>query len=216
MGENNSPADKVITSWRITGLALITISAGFYLYVQGSHVGASGIISDKATKYVAAVYGLLVLIPLSAYFYSYTYHAIKFIEGMESTLNFPLLHELHLSKDNSLVIKAKTVSLIVIFVVPMFSIVHCYKKSLDATVYLNESCVENVCKEVWSNNVKGSLTKFSGFCEIFTDGNRYRLDGQITYFPGWQPWLELILIIWVFKLWGRTLYVLFSSPRSNA
>lgn len=214
MGENDSTIDKAIMSWRMTGLTLISFSIGFYMYVQGSHVGTHGIISDKATSYVAAVYGLLVLIPLSAFFYSYTYHIINLIDGKEPTLNFPLLHELHLSKDNSLVKKARTISLIMIFIVPIFSIVHCYKKSLDGTVYINEGCVNNVCKEVWSNGAKDSLTRFSGFSEIFTNGNRYRLDGQITYFPGWQPWLEMFLIIWVFLLWGRVLNCLFSKTKN--
>ena len=216
MSEDKSPADKAITSWRITGLALISISVGFYLYVQGAHVSASGFINEKTTTYSAAVYGLLVLIPLSAYYYAYTYHVVKFISNKDPKLVFPLLHELHLPKNSSFVKKARIISMIIFFAVPMFSLVHCYKKSLGATIYINESCANNVCSEIWSSNAIESLTKFSEFSEIFTDGNKYRLDGQITYFPGWQPWIELVLLAWVFLLWAKALYVFIKMPNGKA
>ncbi len=209
MKENEEQVIKAIKSWRLVCLTTVTLAVGFYLYVQGSHIGIPGTISDKTTRYTAAVYGQLVLIPLCAFFYSYTFHIAKLFSKKGRLLRIPLLYELHLPDGNSLMKKASITSLLVIFIVPMFSLGHCYKKSLHGTVYINDACKDNVCKEVWSSDAKGALTKFSKFSEIFSDGNRYRFDGQISYFPGWQPWLSLILIIWVFFLWGKAIKLLF-------
>lgn len=206
--EKNNLVDSAINSWRIICIATITLAVGFYLYVQGAHVGALGTISKETTKHSAAVYGVLVLIPLCAFFYSYTYQIIKLHDQKKRLLRIPLIYELHLSNDNSLIKKARIITFIVILIVPMFSLGHCVKKSLQGTIYLNENCIDNRCTEMWSSGLPEALTKFSSFMEIFTDGNKYRFDGQITYFPGWQPWFFLFLSIWVTFLWGRVLNAL--------
>ena len=205
---NEDPVAKANKAWKIIGITTLTVAVGFYLYVQGSHYGILSSINKKTSPYAASVYGQLVLIPLCAFLYSYTFHIINVNFSHKRLLRIPSLYELHLPKNNSLAKKARVTTILLIFVIPLFSLGHCYQKSLKATIYLNESCENNKCKTTWSAGVKESLTKFSNFSEIFNDGNKYRFDGQITYFPGWQPWITLIFIIGVVRLWYRALSAL--------
>ncbi|KGJ95876.1 hypothetical protein GAB14E_1788 [Colwellia psychrerythraea] len=208
MDTNDDPIVKANKAWKIIGITTLTIAVGFYLYVQGSHYGTLTSLSKKTSPYAASVYGQLVLIPLCAFFYAYTFHILNLNYHKKRLLRIPSLYELHLPSDNSLMKKARIMTALLIFIVPLFSLGHCYQKSLKGTIYLKESCTDNKCTTRWSAGTTESLTKFSKFSEIFNDGNKYRFDGQITYFPGWQPWTALIFIMAVVRLWYRALSVL--------
>ncbi len=204
-------------SWRAVSITVISISAAFYLITQGSHV-EMGPLVEKVSAYSAAVYGLLFLVPLTAFFYAYTYHAVDCEKHKKWYERLPVIIELHLPSGNPLLKKVQISSIVIIFFLPMFTLGHCYLKSLDGRIYIKDSCSQGVCTEEWSSGKYEALapSKFIPFKEIFTNGNGYRYDGQITYFPGWQPALFLVFVLWSFYLWLKTLKrLLFVNPFQN-
>ncbi|ODB95253.1 hypothetical protein A3197_18045 [Candidatus Thiodiazotropha endoloripes] len=198
------------SAWRKTALIVLILSISFFLFVQGSHIDIGNTIITETSVYAASIYAQIVLIPLYVFFYSYTSQLILLNADRPVLKRLPALIELHLPEDNRFGQNIKKLSLILVFLIPLYSLGHCYLKSLDGTVFVYEPCSTSQtgsakCFVGFSSGWKESLTRFSQFTEIFTDGNKYRYDKQITYFPGWQPWLMTLFILGVFWVWIRAL-----------
>lgn len=200
---NDDDIAKLIKSWKVVSAFVVAMSIGFYLFTQGSHATIFNVALEETTSpYSAAVYGLIFLIPLLVFYYSYAAYVSDILNETVWFEKLPLIFDVHLPKKNKLQIRMKKISMVLVIVVPMFSVGHCFLKSIESTIYFNDHCSETGgCKKVFSKGAYESFTKFTPFKEIFINGNGYRLDGQITYFPGWQAWLSLFLVLFVLVRW---------------
>ncbi|WP_144394248.1 hypothetical protein [Pleionea sediminis] len=196
-------------------VTLLVLSVGFYLFTQGSHSSFFGISLDKKTSpYTAAVYGLLFLIPLSIYVYSFSIQIVRLTNDKGWYQKLPPVFETNLPSENTFRRRNQKFSTVLFLALPMITLVHCFSKSLDATIYVNENCnAKSGCSKEYSKGPVENLTMFTDFSEIFTNGNGYRYDQQITYFPGWQPYLTLILLFIVMYVWIKLLTLVIGSRR---
>lgn len=224
---------STVKTWRTITFIVLSISVGFYLFTQGSHVSGGSFISNETSPYTASVYGYVVLSPLLIFYYSYSFYVSTAVSSDIEGVKLPLIFDLNLPSSSGFNTKIYWLSCLIVLLLPISCLVHCYTKSLGANVYYknqydapsnHDVCYKKSsdgsfyykkldCKEknrkkfIDKDKDKDKDKSYQHFKKYINITeifhSNYIYDNQITYFPFWQPWFFLFLISIVIIYWFR-------------
>ncbi len=155
---------------------------------QGGHFLLPGLKSGDIGPRTAAVYGTFFTVPILILSMVLAIAYIKRNIHKSHLARFPVAFGTALNFNDWLAKGYQVFFIVAYLLVPTYAAGHFMRKILNGKVTCQD-CSENlIANTPWEH-----LFTYQSFVEIFTDGNKYRFENEITFFPFWQPWVGMYL-----------------------
>ena len=194
--------------WTIVATAACYFSINIFIITQGGHFLLPGLKLDDINARAAAVYGTWFATPILFLSLLLVIVFIKRHKDKPSLARFPVAFGLEFDFKDWLAKSYQLFFITAFLLVPTYAAGHFIRKTLHGTVTYKEYPSQVIASTPWEH-----LTTYKSFTEIFTDGNRYRFEHEITFFPFWQPWLGLFLAALCISLFAYIVYLLLKKPQ---
>jgi len=189
--------------WTIIATAACYFSINIFIITQGGHFLLPGLKLEDIHPRAAAVYGTWFAVPLIIVTLILIIIFAHRQADQRCLSRFPVAFGPKLDFDDWLARCYQGFFFIAYVVAPIYAAVHFLRKTLNGPVIDKNNANQIVADTPWEH-----LTIYKPFTEIFTDGNRYRFENDITFFPFWQPWLGLLLTLVCVCLFVTVVYLL--------
>ncbi len=180
--------------WTTVALISLYLNVNILLVTQGSHLHLPGPL-PKNVRESAAIYGTWAAGPVFLVTLIITLYYIQRSSSHTWSSRFPVAFDLSLLVGDSITKWYQRFFVFVFIVVPLYCQGHFVRKTMNGIVI--DKAKGTIVASDWGSH----LFSYSDFSLIFTKGNDFRFHSEVTYFPFWQSWttlLLLLLMVWLF------------------